>query len=137
MFGHRHRGSKPDAPGLAPTRPFLFRAIVITDRVGASVGEAKIVVFIQADAEGFEQRFVAFIRAGDPMAEAGERRNLDPKISRPKHTLHVSDPRRVRRIRPDELRLSRRRTFADVRTTAKQNATDRNQNQTRVASPKA
>src|ERR1043166_4788652 len=71
-FCYGDRRFKSQLAQFFPTRPFRFLAIEKANGISSGVGEAKVVVFIERDAERFDERLLAFCRAGEPAREASE-----------------------------------------------------------------
>jgi hypothetical protein len=100
-FGNSDRGEEPDWANLFPTMPFSSLTIVKANGVGARIGDAKILVFVEGEAERLLEDIDGFAAAGEPLSKAFQSGGFSTEIAGSGQAADIGDARRFRRRWPD------------------------------------
>jgi len=100
-FSDCDRGEKPDWANLFPAMPLSGLAIVEADRVGTGIGEAKVFIFVESEAEWFSEDIDGCPAPGEPLSEAFENRGFGAEIGGRREATDIGDTGGLGRRWPD------------------------------------
>ena len=87
---------------LLPAVPFAFGAIEIADGIRSRIGQTEVIIFVEGQGKGFDERLVATVGAGDPIGKTGHGGPFCIEVRRAGDGSNESKTRRDGRRRPDK-----------------------------------
>lgn len=102
MFRNGNGAKESDLADFVPSAPFPGIPIIEANDVGTSIGQAKVLVFIERKAEGLPKDIGGFTTAGQPFSQPNEDGGPGTKIGGAGKGGNIGDACRFGWSRPDE-----------------------------------